>query len=526
MRAVMVMYDTLCRRFLSSYGGLPWVQTPNFQRLAGHSVQFDNCWVGSMPCMPARRELHTGRYNFLHRSWGPLEPFDDSMPETLARAGVHSWKITDHYHYWEDGGSTYHNRFSAYQFVRGQEGDHCQGYAGPVTPPAKQRNKIRPGRMAYMDKRSQDWVNREQFRRDEDMPQHRTFSQGIDHIRRNAAHDQWFCLIETFDPHEPFFVQEEWKKLYEHDWDPAELFDWPNYDRDNGDTQAREHLRKAYAALLSFCDRQLGRVLDLFDELDLWKDTMLIVNTDHGFLLGEHDWWAKCRMPFWNEIAHIPLWIWDPRSGKRGERRSSLVQTIDLAPTLLDFFNQPQSPFAQGRPLAATIAHDTPVREWGLFGIHGGHVNITDGTHVYMRGPAADSGNQPLTNYTVMPCHMTQRFSPQELAHWDKHPGFGFTKGVPVMAVPGRGKHWYEELESKLYDLRSDYDQLRPLDNAAQEARCIAALVRCMEASEAPPEQYARLGLPTPAALRADPGLARQAVHGPPATALASRTIC
>lgn len=53
-----------------------------------------------MPCMPCRREMHTGRYNFLHRSWGPLEPFDDSMPQTLHQNGVHSHKVTDHHHYW------------------------------------------------------------------------------------------------------------------------------------------------------------------------------------------------------------------------------------------------------------------------------------------------------------------------------------------------------------------------------------------------------------------------------------------
>ena len=58
-----------------------------------------NAFIGSFPCMPARREMHTGRYNFLHRSWGPLEPFDDSMPESLHQNGVHSHKVTDHHHY-------------------------------------------------------------------------------------------------------------------------------------------------------------------------------------------------------------------------------------------------------------------------------------------------------------------------------------------------------------------------------------------------------------------------------------------
>ncbi|SVB37496.1 uncharacterized protein METZ01_LOCUS190350, partial [marine metagenome] len=125
-RCVVVMYDTLCRHFLPGYGN-EWVNAPNFERLAKRSVQFDNFYVGSMPCMPARREMHTGRYNFLHRSWGPLEPFDDSMPAILHSNAIHSHKVTDHQHYWEDGGATYHQRYTTFDLVRGQEGDKWIG---------------------------------------------------------------------------------------------------------------------------------------------------------------------------------------------------------------------------------------------------------------------------------------------------------------------------------------------------------------------------------------------------------------
>ena len=86
MKAVMVMYDSLRLQDLPCYGGTA-IELPNFKRLAEHTAVFDNSYVCSMPCMPARRELHTGRANFLHRSWGPLEPFDDSMPEILKCGG-------------------------------------------------------------------------------------------------------------------------------------------------------------------------------------------------------------------------------------------------------------------------------------------------------------------------------------------------------------------------------------------------------------------------------------------------------
>lgn len=101
------MYDSLDRSFLSPYG-CDRTHTPIFERLSERATRFDNFYVGSMPCMPARRELHTGHYTFLHRGWDPLEPFDDSIPELLKKSGVYTHLFTDHYHYWQDGGATYH----------------------------------------------------------------------------------------------------------------------------------------------------------------------------------------------------------------------------------------------------------------------------------------------------------------------------------------------------------------------------------------------------------------------------------
>src|SRR5436190_18965303 len=125
------MFDSLNRHLLSPYADT-FVDAPNFARLAARAVTFDNFYAGSMPCMPARREMHTGRYNFLHRSWGPLEPFDDSMPQMLGEAGVHTHLVSDHPHYWEDGGATYHTRYTTWEFFRGQEGDPWKGVGDPT----------------------------------------------------------------------------------------------------------------------------------------------------------------------------------------------------------------------------------------------------------------------------------------------------------------------------------------------------------------------------------------------------------
>ncbi len=488
MKAIMVMFDSLNRHFLPPYGA-DGIHAPNFERLAERTVTFDNCYVGSMPCMPARRDLHTGRYNFLHRSWGPLEPFDDSMPEMLDANGVYTHLVSDHYHYWEDGGATYHHRYSSWEIVRGQEGDRWKGQVRDPEIPETLSGAQRKRRVWR-----QDWVNRGYMTREEDQPQYRTFELGLQFIRTNHAEDNWFLQIETFDPHEPFFTQQHYKDLYPHEYDGPH-FDWPPYDRVKEDPLTVQHMRFEYAALVSMCDAHLGKVLDLMDELELWDDTLLIVCTDHGFLLGEHDWWAKVVQPFYNEVAHTPLFIWDPRSKRQGERCPSLVQMIDLSATLLEFFGVARTERMQGVPLRDAVASDAPVHDAVLFGVMGGHVNVTDGRYVYMRGPAGER-NGPLYEYTLMPTHMDCMFGVDELQTIELQEPFPFTKGCCTMKIPSRGFQKQHDLTTYLYDVVADPAQERPLDDRAVEPRMIEHLVRLMHATDAPPEQYTRLGLP------------------------------
>ncbi|MCX5661936.1 MAG: sulfatase [Planctomycetota bacterium] len=492
MKVIMLMFDSLNRHMLPPYGP-SWLHAPNFERLARRTVIFDNSYVCSMPCMPARRDLHTGRPNFLHRSWGPIEPFDDSVPRILREHGVSSHLITDHYHYFEAGGATYHTNYSTWQFFRGQEGDP---FIGQIAPPVVPES-LNPKSAWH----NQDWVNRSFMAREEEQPQSQTFNAGIEFLKRNHDQDKWFLHMETFDPHEPFFTQRKYKDLYAEHYESYKgpHFDWPKYRKVEETPEQVEHLKHEYAALVSMCDAKLGDLLDTMDALDLWKDTMLVVWTDHGFLLGEHDSWAKCWRPFYEEVAHTPFFIWDPRSKKAGERRSALVQpSIDLGPTLLDFFDIPLPPDMLGKPLGKAVADDTPVREAAIFGMHGAQVNVTDGRYVYMRSTQGEK-NEPLNNYTLMPTHMRDPFGVNELKgdRIGLAEPFSFTKGCRTMKIPSGG--WIRQSSpTLLFDVKADPKQERPLNDPAVEKRMIAHMVRLMKECDAPPEQYERLGLPRP----------------------------
>ncbi|MCL1884376.1 MAG: sulfatase [Defluviitaleaceae bacterium] len=487
MKTILVLFDTLNRRMLEPYG-CDWTITPNFTRLAKRTVTFENSYVGSLPCMPARRELHTGRYNFLHRSWGPLEPFDDSLPEILKEKQIYSHLISDHQHYWEDGGCNYHNRYNTWEIVRGQEGD-C--WKASVSEPEIPEHYGRMWR--------QDIINRKQIKTDEDFPLSKVFNLGMEFLEENKDSDNWFLHLESFDPHEPFFAAQQFRDLYPDDY-AGPMFEWPEYRKVEEPPEAVEHCRKRYASLLSACDHQLGRILDFMDSNNMWEDTALIVCTDHGFLLGEHDSWAKCVHPFYSEVAHTPLFVWDPRLAVSGERRKSLVQTIDIAPTVLDIFGIEATKDMQGKSLKSVIKDDTPIRECALFGLHGGQVNITDGRYVYMRDYEGDD-NGPLYNYTLMPTHMRRMFTLEEMKTMESHPGFTFTKGVPVMRIDclsetgGGDTLQLERFGTRLYDLQTDPEQKNSIQDAEIEGEFIQKLIKLMKESDAPPEQFKRLGL-------------------------------
>ncbi|MDP0497650.1 MAG: sulfatase [Verrucomicrobiota bacterium JB024] len=494
MKTIFVLFDSLNRHSLPPYGGS--VVAPNFERLARQCVLFDNAYVCSMPCIPARRDMHTGRPNFLHRSWGPLEPFDDSMPAMLKSAGVYTHLISDHFHYWEEGGASYHTKYNSWECIRGQQGDPWVPQVRnpePIDGPAlREEGLTLPGGSVR-----QDTVNRQFIREADQWPISQVFSQAEKFLEHNHREDNWFLKIETFDPHEPFYVPHNYKDLYPEHFSQyaGRDLDWPPYRQVKESPDEVEHIRYTYDALVSMCDEKLGDLLDWMDRHQMWDDTQLIVATDHGFLLGEHDSWAKCWTPFYNEIARTPFFIWDPRCRKRNERRNALVQpSIDIVPTVLKFFGLEPTTRMTGCDLAATVADDTPVRETGVFGMFGSHVNITDGRYVYMRGNPEGQPNQPLYDYTLMPANMRTPFPHWRFAEPLESATFDFTQGCHVMKLRAPMSP-DKRFETRLYDLETDPGQEKPIQNGAVESNLLASLKAHLVELDAPSEQWERLGL-------------------------------
>lgn len=505
MKAVFILADSLNRRFLSAYGAKEAAITPNMDRLCEKACVFDNHWVGSAPCMPARRDMMTGRYNFLERPWGGIEPYDYTLQRILRENGVYSRMETDHYCYSVAGGENYWKDFTSWYLHRGQQ---CDKYR---LRPGKEGIRTEPKPAAGKGYRKNVYDDsRSLYQCDDDYPTPRTFGGAARWLEENHEADNFLLWAEGFDPHEPFDVPGEYLDLYEDDYQGPELY-WPGYERTEGYSEEEiHHLRTQYKALVTMTDKYIGKILDVMDKYDLWKDTMVILTTDHGYLLGEHGYWAKNYMPDYNELMHIPLMVYHPQVKPR--RIKALTQNIDVFPTLLEYFGLKDAklrnpihgkswfPLLQGRT--------DSIRDTAIFGMFGKSVNITDGTYVYQRN-AVRKDNMPLYIYgstlTMLEQYIgydsmeEEDFAKIEMTHlpWTK---------FPVYKIPGSAVVWdndscyfhvrMEEIQGNmLYDIKHDYGQERPLSDEVQEKRMCALLKQALQTFDAPCEQYIRLGL-------------------------------
>ncbi len=500
--AVVVLLDSTNRHMLGCYGGREF-ETPNLDRFAAQATRFDNHFVGSLPCMPARHDILVGALDFLWRPWGSIELWEEPVTAPLREQGVTTMLISDHPHLFETGGENYHTEFRGWDYLRGHENDPWKTRPDPswLGAPALPASK---GHNQYYN------VSRTWFKEEADFPGPKTMQAAADWISGHASDEDaapFLLFVDEFDPHEPFDTPAPWANRYDPDWS-EELLIWPPYSvktTERGLLSEREahHVRANYGSKLSMIDHWFGQLLDTLDACDLWESTAVIVCTDHGHYLGERDIFGKPAVPIFETMGHTPLLISWP--GIAPGQVEALTTNVDIHATLCDLFDVTPGHVTHGeslRPLLEGTA--TSIREWAVSGIYGRWVHVHDGRHKYARCPVSDD-NLPLSmwsnRWSTMP--VTQMPSlklpkPNRNAFLDFMPG----SDVPVIRQPfqpgdllpywcaGQKTDWH-----CLYDLHNDPEELENRLGGAEEARLQDLLRTALEALEAPAEQLTRLGL-------------------------------
>lgn len=484
MKTLFIMMDSLNRQYLNVYAN-SFVKTPNIDRLAKRGVVFENHYSGSLPCMPARREMMTGRFNFMETPWGPIEPWDDCLTTELRnQKGVYSHMVTDHYHYFHSGGEVYNTLFDTWEFERGQEGDHWH----PLVKEPEKPNFKGKNRRAY-------WVNREfaDLENEEDYPTPRCFKRAIEFIENNNNEDNWHLHLELFDPHEPFVCPQKYIDMYEDTWDKRYHFDWPKYGPVEEEEEAVQHIIKRYAGVLTMADHWLGKLLDKMDELNMWEDTAIVFSTDHGHLLGEHGYWAKNYMFDYQELVHIPLIMCTPETAFKNKKISALTQTVDIMPTIMELHGAKTLEPVHGKSLLHLLNKDDEHHDAVLYGYFGKDINIFDGRYSYCRQPVEGS---IVYHHTAMPREFSDFCDRDLLKEADLGLFLKNTHNIPHFRMKKKpSKHYNAPDYNLIYDTKNDPEQREPIKDIELEEKLSQKMIEVMKRYDAPENEFKRVGL-------------------------------
>jgi len=378
MNVILIVCDTWRRDHIGCYGN-DWIHTPNVDRLAESGTVFEGFYCASFPTLPCRRDIITGRYEFPWRGWGGLEKDDVTLSGLIHESGRVSYFITDIYHHWGKAAGNFWCDFSGFELIRGQERDRwiTDTDAEPDYPAPEYVDtpRIKPHLKAakLIRKNEEDWSS----------PQ--VFSHAIRWIQHNAAHEDFFLMIDAFDPHEPWDPPRYYTDLYgDPDYNGHEYVS-PSYRAIEGYLTEEEfrHVQAMYAGEITMVDKWLGRFLDQVESMGLMDKTMIMITTDHGTYNGDHGQLGKLQTHMYQGISHTPMIIWHPEYG-HGKRVKQLAQPIDIFPTTLEAVGLDIPEDIHGKSLIPVLRNgdDEPLRDAAIFGRLNMSHNVTDGEYV------------------------------------------------------------------------------------------------------------------------------------------------
>lgn len=349
LNVVMIIADSLRKDHCGCYGNR-WIRTPNIDRLAKMSARFTQAYPESMPTIPVRRAMFSGRraYPFSNYEgipwdivylpgWQPMEPKLPVVAEMLFEAGYHTGLVTDTLPLFAPG-MNFERGFAQAVRIRGQQQDRWKSEQ-TVTEEEMRAYTFNDEQAQRLLHILPQHIANTRGRKDESewfAPQ--VYSAGIDFVRDNAGREKpFFLVIDHFDPHEPWDPPPKYTDMYDPDYQGRAKYG--SHDRYGASDwltpRELKHLRALYAGEVSMCDTWLGKFLDAIAELDLMKNTLLVFLSDHGHLIGEHNLTGKIAWAMYPELVDIPALYYDPAI-EGGKVVDGLVYNVDLVSTLMN----------------------------------------------------------------------------------------------------------------------------------------------------------------------------------------------
>ena len=379
---IVLITDTFRRDNLGDRAARP-VRTPALDRFAAErATELTGLTMSSFPTIPHRTDFASGRVGWPHYGWQPIShSTNNHIASLLAGHGYFTQLICDCPHLFKSGFQVgFHG---SYQH-RGQEGDltllHMNDPIAEAVPRAKTR--LSPETLGGTLIDLHVWLN--DIRAEADTFCAQTALTTATWLERNYQKGPFFLWVDFFDPHEPWDAPEYLVRRYDPDYDGPPMLH-PNYgpaDRYN-DAELR-NLWAHYAAESELVDRHIGRVLEKIDDLDLWRNSLVVVMADHGMAVGEHNCCGKSNITdddgrFWPLYPvlsdELCLIAGNAQAGPvpAGTQLDLRAQPFDLLPTLSELAGvdiAPPQPL-QGRSFAPQLlAGNGALREHVITAAH------------------------------------------------------------------------------------------------------------------------------------------------------------
>jgi len=382
---VLVILDSQRQDHLGAYGN-DWIRTPNLDAFARESVRFTRCYPESLPTLPVRRALHTGTRIFPFRDhrqykgdfvgaagWGPIDEEKETVAEMLQARGYRTAFVTDTYHQFKPS-KNFHRGFDEWIWIRGQEWDPYK--SGPAV-----RNERIARHMPYPPEDGERlteflrrYLRNNAYRMNEaDYYPARVFTEASRWLWDNQDAEQFFLVVDSFDPHEPWDPPEYYRKMYDPDDDVADLIH-SGYGAWRGKLTPRQvkRVQANYAGEVTLVDRWFGHFMDTLRLTGRLEDTVVGIISDHGHNVGiepiDKGLISKQGHPMTHGVADLVMMIRHPRGEGAGSACDALCYNFDLTTTLLSIAGIEPSGQMQGIDLWPIVKSGGKGREYVSIG--------------------------------------------------------------------------------------------------------------------------------------------------------------
>lgn len=375
---LLIVADDL-RADLGCYGSV--AKTPNIDKLAAHGVRFERAYCQQALCNPSRSSFLTGRRPDTLRLWSNGIHFREKNPDVVTipqwfkENGYETRDVGKIFHNWHTKEKGDRRSWSADEFLYyANHGDDTPQVNGKLPP--NLADAVRPyGKEPLCERRDLS---------DEAYFDGRIAAEAVKTLA--AVKDKPFFLAVGFwKPHAPFNAPKKYWDLY----DPAKLPaldsarpsgapEWAFHDsrevlgippKQVTPTKAQAAaMRHGYLANISYMDAQVGKVLQALENHKLTERTIVVFMADHGYHVGEHTLWGKTSC--FEFDARVPLIVAAPGMKTAGQSSKSIVELLDLFPTLAGLAGLKTPEGLEGKSLAPVLAEPAKAVKDAAFTQH------------------------------------------------------------------------------------------------------------------------------------------------------------